>query len=63
MLSDKTKHQLIRVLQQAINRNEVAGANILVYKDGEEVFYHEAGMRQVQKTYQSNGILYSVCIP
>lgn len=49
MLSDKTKHQVIRVLQQAINRNEVAGANILVYKDGEEVFYHEAGMRQVQK--------------
>lgn len=43
MLDEIAKKQLIRTLRKGIENNETAGANFLVIKDGEEIFYHEDG--------------------
>ncbi len=43
------KAQLESVMQQAVESCEVAGVNLLVEKDGEEICYCEAGMADVEK--------------
>ncbi len=43
------KTQLESVMQQAVESCEVAGVNLLVEKDGEEICYCEAGMADVKK--------------
>lgn len=43
MLEQAAVHQLKTTLKQGIDNREVAGANLLVIKDGSEIFYHEDG--------------------
>jgi len=43
VIPDISHLQLIRTLRKGIENNETAGANFLVIKDGEEIFYHEDG--------------------
>ena len=31
-------------IRTAIEKNEISGANLLIFKNGVEVFYHEDGM-------------------
>lgn len=35
--------RLQELMQEAVDTNQVAGVNLLVYKDGQEIFYGEAG--------------------
>jgi len=35
--------KLQEIMQEAVDTNQVAGVNLLVYKDGQELFYGEAG--------------------
>lgn len=43
-MKKKTKHRLQEMLDQAIEREELAGGCLLVRKDGEELVYLEGGM-------------------
>lgn len=47
MLSDDGKTLIIQTLEKAIANKELAGANMMIIKDEEEVFYHEAGFANV----------------
>lgn len=40
MVNEKKLHE---IMKEAIDRSEVAGVNLLVYKDGQEIFYGEEG--------------------
>ncbi|MNM14711.1 Esterase EstB [compost metagenome] len=44
MLESNTIAQLKRTLRSSIDNNEIAGANFMVIKNGDEVFYHEDGL-------------------
>ncbi|MFD1953042.1 serine hydrolase domain-containing protein [Paenibacillus thailandensis] len=44
MLDQTAIHQLKTALRNSVENNEVAGANLLVIKDGNEWFYHEDGL-------------------
>ncbi|MGB8450784.1 MAG: serine hydrolase domain-containing protein [Anaerocolumna sp.] len=43
MLGNAEMNQVKKVLRESINKNELAGGNLLVMKGGKEVFYHEDG--------------------
>ena len=43
------KAQLESVMRQSVENCEVAGVNLLVEKDGEEICYCEAGMADVER--------------
>ena len=45
MLSEKLKQKLM----DAVNRGEVAGANILILKDGKEAAYAQAGYADLEE--------------
>lgn len=49
MLSLKAQEQIKAMLETAMQNKELAGANVLVLKDGEEIFYHEAGYSHIKK--------------
>ncbi|MBQ7839852.1 MAG: beta-lactamase family protein [Lachnospiraceae bacterium] len=59
--------RLLNVIEQAIEENDVAGMNLLVEKDGQEICYCEAGMadREKNKPIERNTIfrLYSQSKP
>lgn len=48
-MNEETKQKVQQVLDRAIENKELAGASILVRKDGEEVFYLERGVADVEK--------------
>lgn len=41
--------QLRQVLKAAIENRELAGANLMIIKDGQEVFYHEDGFADIEE--------------
>jgi len=43
MLKARTVNQLQQTLRKSIENHEIAGANLMVIQDGEEVFYHQDG--------------------
>lgn len=43
MLDKIERNQIKEVLRTSIENNELAGANMLIIKDNEEIFYHEDG--------------------
>ncbi|WP_150271384.1 serine hydrolase domain-containing protein [Paenibacillus tepidiphilus] len=43
MLESSITKQIERTLRASIDNNEIAGANFMIIKDGNEVFYHEDG--------------------
>ncbi len=43
------KDQLRQVLKNAIDNRELAGANLMIIKDGQEVFYHEDGYADIEE--------------
>ncbi len=44
MLGNAEIDQVKKVLKESINKNELAGGNLLVIKGGKEIFYHEDGL-------------------
>ncbi|UQZ37173.1 serine hydrolase [Paenibacillus sp. PK3_47] len=48
MLDSGTTAQLTKTLSTSIANNEIAGANFMVIKNGEEVFYHEDGLADIE---------------
>ena len=67
MLNELDISQIKNVIGNAINNNEIAGANLLIIKDGKEIFYHEDGLsdKQEKKPIQRDTIfrLYSMSKP
>ena len=47
-MKKETKEKLQNVLEKAVAVQEVAGGNLLVLKDGQEVCYVEAGMADTE---------------
>lgn len=48
MLESGTTSQLKKTLSTSIANKEIAGANFMVIKNGEEVFYHEDGLADME---------------
>ncbi|AIQ52848.1 serine hydrolase domain-containing protein [Paenibacillus sp. FSL R7-0331] len=48
MLDSSTTGQLTKILSASIANREIAGANFMVIKNGEEVFYHEDGLADLE---------------
>ncbi|WP_042203233.1 serine hydrolase domain-containing protein [Paenibacillus camerounensis] len=48
MLDSSTTGQLTKTLSASIANKEIAGANFMVIKNGEEVFYHEDGLADLE---------------
>ncbi|MDF2610698.1 MAG: beta-lactamase [Lachnospiraceae bacterium] len=44
MLSKTEINQMKNVIRDGIEKNEIAGGNLLILKGGEEIFYHEDGL-------------------
>ena len=44
MLSNKDAMNIKDAIRSSIERNEIPGANVLIFKNGKEIFYHEDGM-------------------
>ncbi|WP_127836814.1 serine hydrolase domain-containing protein [Clostridium prolinivorans] len=44
MLNKREINQIKKVLRKSIDNNELAGANLMIIKDGKEIFYHEDGL-------------------
>ncbi|WNR42867.1 serine hydrolase domain-containing protein [Paenibacillus roseipurpureus] len=67
MFDQTAIHQLKHTLRKSIDKNEVAGANIMLIKDGREIFYHQDGMadRDASIPISRNSIfrLYSLTKP
>lgn len=49
MLGAKEVQNIKDAIRTAIERNEIAGANLLVFKDGKEVLYHEDGWASIEE--------------
>ncbi len=47
MLASNTMNQIKEVLHTGIKNGDVAGANMLVIKDGQESFYHQDGLADI----------------
>lgn len=47
MLASNTMNQIKEVLHTGIKNSDVAGANMLVIKDGQESFYHQDGLADI----------------
>jgi CubicO group peptidase (beta-lactamase class C family) len=47
MLASSTMNQIKEVLHTGIKNGDVAGANMLVIKDGQESFYHQDGLADI----------------
>lgn len=43
MLGEMEKSQIKKILRNSIDNNELAGGNLLIIKEGKEIFYHEDG--------------------
>ena len=41
--------QLKQVLKAAIENNELPGANLMILKEGQEIFYHEDGFADIEE--------------
>lgn len=67
MLNTNITNQLQKTLKASIVNKEIAGANLMVIKDGKEVFYHEDGMADLESgrpiTRDSIFRLYSMTKP
>lgn len=67
MLEPNTVNQLKKTLKASIDHHEIAGGNLMVIKDGEEVFYHEDGFADLESerpiTRNSIFRLYSMTKP
>jgi len=67
MLEPKLAHQLKKTLKASIDHQEIAGANFMVIKDGNVVFYHEDGLADIESgrpiTRDSIFRLYSMTKP
>ncbi|QAY65364.1 serine hydrolase domain-containing protein [Paenibacillus protaetiae] len=67
MLDQFAVKQLKNTLRNGIESNEIAGANLLVLKEGSELFYHEDGLadRETEKSITRDSIfrLYSMTKP
>ncbi|WP_040951462.1 serine hydrolase domain-containing protein [Gorillibacterium massiliense] len=44
MLDQITVSRMKQTLRESIDNNEISGANMMIIKDGQEVFYHEDGL-------------------
>ncbi|MDF2942344.1 MAG: beta-lactamase [Herbinix sp.] len=44
MLGNEEIKQIKKVIKDSVDKNEVAGVNLLVIKEGKEILYHEDGM-------------------
>ncbi|WP_160719585.1 serine hydrolase domain-containing protein [Bacillus sp. USDA818B3_A] len=44
MLDKEAMDQVKKVLRRSIEKNEIAGGNVMVLKGGKEIFYHEEGL-------------------
>lgn len=44
MLNNAEASNIKKAIRTAIEKKEIPGANLLVFKDGKEIFYHEDGM-------------------
>ncbi len=49
MFGKSEKQQLEKVLRDAIGNKECAGANLMVLKEGKEIFYHEDGYADLEE--------------
>lgn len=47
-MKNETKSRILEIIEESIANGEVAGANILIRKNGEEVFYGERGMADLE---------------
>lgn len=67
MLKPEAIAQLKKTLSTSIENNEIAGASLMVIKDGEEILYHEDGMadREARKPITRDSLyrLYSMTKP
>ncbi|MCL6458147.1 MAG: beta-lactamase family protein [Gorillibacterium sp.] len=48
MLGPNISNQLKKTLKTSMDNKEIAGANLMVIKDGNEVFYHEDGLADLE---------------
>ena len=48
MLEPNAIYQLKHTLKASIDNKEISGASFMVIKDGNEVFYHEDGLADVE---------------
>jgi len=48
MLEPIITNQLKKTLKASIDNKEIAGANFMVIKEGNEVFYHEDGLADIE---------------
>ena len=66
-MKKETKNRILEIIDEAIENGVTAGANILIRKDGEEVFYGERGFadREEKKAIKRDTIfrLYSMSKP
>lgn len=67
MMDKNATSQVKKALRKSIEHQELAGANILILKNGEEIFYHEDGFADIEAGHkiQRNSIfrLYSMSKP
>ncbi len=50
MLDNKAIEQIKRTMKESINDNFIAGGNLLILKDGKEIFYHEDGFADIENS-------------
>lgn len=48
MLETHITNQLKKTLKSSIDNKEIAGANLMIIKDGNEAFYHEDGLADIE---------------
>ena len=53
------KEELGRVMRQYVDKNIVAGVNLLVEKDGQEICYCQAGLADRENGKKLHGIRFS----
>lgn len=49
MLESNTSDLVKKTLKASVDNKEIAGANLLVMKDGKEIFYHEDGFADMER--------------
>ena len=55
--------KLERLIETAVEKEEIAGANIVVIRDGQEMAFAAGGYADIEAGKNTNGIRSQGCIP
>lgn len=49
MFNETTAQRLRNAIQKALSGHEISGANLMIFKDNKEIFYHEDGLASIEE--------------